>query len=404
MEPAHPNKPRPKRTHSSPGDGSIYQRTKTRTRKDGTIVTSTYWVAALSLPGTGKRVTFQGKTRSAVRDKLMQARAELTAHGRVANGRQRLSEFLEEWLAAAKPSVKASTHAAYTHYTRAHLIPGLGPYPLTKLGPEHVQRFLNAKLADGMAPQTVRHVRAILRRALNIAIRWGRIHRNAAELVDPPRVPKRKQRRLTPEQARGLLAAFRAHRLGALFTLALGLGMRQGQALGLRWDDVKFESGVIHLETALIRIDGAYVLDDPKTDTSAHVLPLPEPLADVLRAHRTRQREERLAAGPKWVDSGLVFTTVTGSPLNRSVVTHQFQSLLPAAKVPHMSFHDLRGSCATLLAVLGIHPRVAMEILGHADFATTMRYYTDALSDSQKEAMDRLGVLLWGENEEGLRT
>jgi integrase len=232
-------------------------------------------------------------------------------------------ELLEEWLASTRSSVKASTYASYEHYTRAHLIPGLGHHELGKLTPELVQSFLQTKSDQGLAPQTVRHLRAILRRALNVAIRWRRLAWNRAQLVDPPRVPRRRQRRLTPEQAKALLAIVGDHRLGTLYTLALSLGMRQGQALGLRWVDVDFDGGLLHLEKALVRVGGEYFLDDPKMEASIHTLPLPAALAELLRAHRARQAEARLAAGPSWVDNGLVFTTENGAPLNRDVVTQR---------------------------------------------------------------------------------
>jgi integrase len=395
-----PDDDSPRDRRHSAGEGSVYERTRTRTLKDGSIVTATYWVATLTVPGTRKRLEYQGRTRALAVKKREEAKTELAKKGRLHTGRQTVGQFLEEWLESKEAGVKASTFAAYEHYTRAHLIPGLGKIRLTKLTPEDVEKFMRTKLAAKMAPQTVRHLRAILRHALNIAIRRGRLSLNPAQLVDPPRVPKKKQRRLTADQARTLLSSFQGHRLGALFTLALGLGMRQGQALGLRWEDVDFEGAKIHLERALVRVGGEYFLDEPKNETSAHVLPLPTPLADVLHAHKATQNRRRLTAGPEWLDNDLVFTTELGAPLNRHVVTHEFQKLLPTADLPHMTFHDLRGSCATLLAALGVHPRVAMEILGHADFGTTMRYYTDALTDSQKDAMDRYGKLLWGKGGE----
>lgn len=155
-------------------------------------------------------------------------------------------------------------------------------------------------------------------------------------------MPARRKRRLTPEQAKALLEACRSHRLGALYTVAVCLGPRQGQLLGLHWADIDLEQRTIRLETSLTRVDGEYVLSDPKNEASSHSLPLPEPLVEVFRLHRDRESFERQAAGPLWVESGLVFTTALGAPLNRHVVTHQFQKLLPAASLPHMTFHDLR--------------------------------------------------------------
>ena len=216
------------------GEGTIRQ------RKDG------LWEAAYSYRdalGHLKRRSLYAKTQREVPEKLRAALRARDQGEAVNTDRQTVAQFLDHWLEdVVKPSVRPKTHHSYAQLVRLHLSPGLGKHQLAKLTPQHVQALMNAKLADGLSPRTVQYLRAILRRALGQALKWGLVSRNVATLVDPPRIERKEMATLTPEQAPQFLAAVRGDRLEALYTVALSLGLRQGEALGLRWQDIRSTS------------------------------------------------------------------------------------------------------------------------------------------------------------------
>jgi integrase len=313
----------------------------------------------------------------------------------VINDDRSVGTFLEQWLAeTAKVKVRPSTFVSYEGIIRLHLLPDLGKIQLRKLAPGHIQRILNRKLRQGLSPRRVQYVHAVLRHALNHAVRWQIISRNPATLVDTPRVPVKEVEPLSAEQALNLLEAARGDRLEALYTVALSLGLRQGEALGLRWQDVELDRAQLHVRGALQRVDGAFTFVEPKTRRSRRTLALPGPVVGKLREHRAKQIQDRLLAGGKWQESGLIFTSRTGRPLDGTNVTTSFQRLLARAGLPRKRFYDLRHSCATLLLVQGVPARVVMEILGHSQIGLTLNTYTHVLPELQLEAARRMGDFL----------
>jgi integrase len=383
------------------GSGENGKRSSSGRRKrgngEGTIIRRAdgRWEARVTLPD-GTRKSFYARSRQEAARRLTQALRDRDQGLPVGlNARQTVGQYLERWLAdVARPTVRPSTYESYAGYVRRHLIPGLGAIPLSRLTPQDVQAFLTAKLQDGqLTPRTVQYLRAILRRALAQALKWGLVARNAAALTDPPKVPRHEIRPLTPQEATAFLEAVRGDRLEALFVLALTTGMRQGELLGLRWQDVDLDAGTLRVAVALQRIGGQPRLVEPKTARSRRELPLPERATAALRAHRARQREERLRLGAAWQDWGLVFTREDGAPLDASTVTHRFQKLLARANLPRVRFHDLRHTCASLLLAHGVPARVIMDILGHSQISVTLNTYTHVLPDMQREALARLNAL-----------
>ena len=206
-------------------------------------------------------------------------------------------------------------------------------------------------------------------------------------------------RALTPAAARAILRAARGDRLEALFGVALGVGLRQSEALGLRWDDVDLSVGTVAVRRVLQRYGGAFHLDEPKTDRSRRTVPLPAPLVAALGDHRARQIAERLRAGPAWRGGdwgGLVFASESGEPLHGTTVSRRFRRILAEAGIPTMRYHHLRHGAASLMAAQGVPPRVAMEVLGHAQISTTMNVYSHVAPDSQRDAVERVGAAIWG--------
>src|SRR5579859_2966308 len=172
------------------------------------------------------------------------------------------------------------------------------------------------------------------------------------------------------------------------------MGLRQGEALGLRWQDIDLELGYLRVSKQLQRIDGRLQLVEPKTNRSRRSLAMPAAIVRALRAHREGQEAEKKVAGDHWEDSGLVFTGLEGKPLDGSAISKQFHRLLADAGLPKRRFHDLRHSCATLLLVQGVSPRVVMDVLGHSQIGLTMNTYTHVVPELRRQAADRMDELM----------
>lgn len=347
--------------------------------------------------GKLQRKSIYGKTRDEVQKKLVAALSDQHEGIPIDSERQTFGQFLNNWIEhQVKPNRRASTLRSYRQNVRNHIIPSLGRHQLTKLSPQHIQALINEKLKEGLSPRSVQYYHATVRAALNQALRWGLVKRNVANLVDPPRVQRHKITPLAPEEAMRLLKTAEGHRLSALFTVALAIGLRQGEALGLQWEDVDLESGAVTIRHQLQRVDGRLQLVEPKSDQSRRSIALPEITLASLRRHRIHQLEERMAAGTYWSDTGFVFTTRNGTPLEGSNVRRVFLRLLKQAELPEVRFHDLRHTCASLLLAQNVHPRIVMETLGHSQISLTMNTYSHVAPDLQRQAAERIDHLFKG--------
>ncbi len=358
-----------------------------RKRSDGR------WEARITI--AGKQRSVYGKTREIVARKMRDAMSEAERGLPVADQRTQLQTYLREWLEnTVKLTVRPKTYESYEGHIRLYIEPAIGKVPLVKLTLSHVQQLMNGMLERGLSPRTVIHTRATLRRALGQAHKWGLVSRNVAALVDPPKAPRSEVMPLTPEQARLFLDAIEGDRFEALYHVALALGMRQGEILGLTWSNVDLSAGTLRVKQALQKINGEWQLVEPKTKRSRRTLPLPATVASKLREHRARQNRARLNAGDRWQDWGLVFTTGIGTPLDGVNVNKHFQRTLAALGLPKQRFHDLRHACATFLLTQGLSPRVVMETLGHSQISVTMDTYSHVMPELQREAADRMDELL----------
>lgn len=365
-------------------EGSIYR------RKDGR------WAAAITLPGGRRKYLYARSRQEAVR-KLHEALRAQEEGMPLERGRATVGSWLQRWLEeVARPRLCPSTYRSYSDIVRLHLVPSLGGLRLSRLTPMDVQALLNRKLEAGLSPRRVQYVHAVLRASLEDAMRFGLVARNVAWLVSPPRAERPPVRPLGLQEARALVQAARGHRLGALFVLALATGLRLGELLGLRWEDVDLEGGTVTVCRTLQRVGGELVWGEPKSARSRRTVPVPAPALEALREHRRRQLEERLALGEAWADPGLVFATSIGTPLDPRGVGRLLGRLLERAGVRQARFHDLRHTAASFLLALGVHPRVAMETLGHSQVSLTMDTYSHVTAALQREAAERLGELLEG--------
>lgn len=287
------------------------------------------------------------------------------------------------------------THEHYRWYFAKHIAPAIGHVPIDRLGVQDVNRLLSEKRKT-LAPKTVGHIRAVLRTALNAAMADELIFRNVAALAKAPKVPAYEAAALTPDQARELLALAIGDPFEALYAVALAMGLRQGEALGLRWRDINLAGGMMHVRNSLQRgrPGEPLALVDVKTRRSRRDLPIPAVVRRALTAHKARQAAQRLAAGSAWQDRDLVFATTIGTPVEaRTLLTRSFWPLRRRLGLPTLRFHDLRHAAISLLGAQGVPLRVAMEIAGHSQVATTAQIYSHLVSDEMRtaaSAMDRV--------------
>ena len=344
--------------------------------------------------GKRRRKSLYGRTKGEVQSKLRET-LHRKAHGMPPVPEQEtVGTFLRRWLEIKKEGVRQRTWTRYEQIVRAHLLPNLDRIRLAKLTPQDVAECLRRVKVSGSA-YMARGARDVLRTALNQALRWELVSRNVAVLTDPPRHRTREITPLTPRQAGTLLAAVTGHRLEALITVALGLGLRQGEALGLRWEeDVDLEAGQLSVRQTLVRAGREPRFEEPKTDRSRRTITMPGVVAAALRRHRTRQLEEQLAAGPEWRQSGLVFTTPIGTPIDRGRLHGTFKAILRSAGLPDIRYHDLRHTAATLLLVQGVDMRTIMATLGHSRISQTMDLYAHMMPTLRGHAAEQMDAIL----------
>jgi integrase len=347
------------------------------------------------------------RTQSEAQEKLLKARSDQSRGLPVAIEKQSVREFLDRWLEeSVKPTVRPSTYQVYHLHIRLHLGPSLGKLEVAKLSAPQVQSFINARLKSGLSPSTVRLSLDILRHALDQAMKWDLVSRNVAKLVDAPRMQRREMTALDQAQARCFLDAASGERLEALYSVALSMGLREGEALALRWSDIDFERRQLSICQTLQRMGGKrfgesgkskLVFQEPKTDRSRRTLHLPETIVLALRRHRTAQLHERLLAGSRWCDHGLVFPNTIGNPLEPRDAVADFKRILAKAGLPAcIRFHDLRHSAASLLLAQGVQLRAIMELLGHSSIALTANTYSHILPSVMQDMAEKMDAVLGG--------
>jgi integrase len=366
------------------GEGGI-----TRHKKSG-LYMARYTVQTPTGP---KRKTLYGKTRREVDEKLTKAKADRDGGLVFDADNLRLGEYLGRWLAdSVRDTVRPTTFERYEQIVRLHIRPVLGQLKLKSLTSAHVRGLYRQKLDAGLSPRSVQYVHVTLHKALEQAIADGLIPRNATEAVKPPQVRREEMRPLTAEQVRILFDAAKGDRLEALYVLAVTTGLRQGELLGLKWDDVDLEAGTLRVRRTLTTAKGGPQLTAPKTKGSRRTVKLTQSAVKALRSHLERQLDEIDKAGSLWRENGLIFASESGDPMDRrNLTTHRFKPLLKRAGLPQIRFHDLRHTCATLLLTKNVNPKIVSEMLGHASIAITLDTYSHVLpnmQDSAAEAME----------------
>lgn len=366
------------------GAGTITQ------RKDGRFQAAVY---VLQPDGTRARKFAYGKTWAECDVKRRDLLAKVDQGVPVPTKSAKLSEWLPYWLDnIVKPRRKLSTYDKYEAHVRLYLEPMIGTRRLESLGVADVRRFL-VQLEKKTTAATAKESHRVLRTALTAACREELITRNVATLVEPPRPKARELSPWSLDETLDFLAAARTDPLYAAFVLAITMGLRRGELVGLRWSDLDLDKRVLYVRQQTQRRRGVLYDDDPK-GRRRRAVPLPAMCIAPLRWHRMQQSGQRDRAGEKWTESGHVFTTRTGRPVEPRNVYRSFTRVAQSAGLRVIRLHDARHGCATLLTAAGVAPRVVMEILGHSQISITMDVYTHVVQDTQREAISHMDRLL----------
>jgi integrase len=376
------------------GEGSIYK------RADGK------WVGSISIqvPNQGlKRKVFYGKTKTEVREKVLTALNEKQKGTLIVAEQQTLQAYLEQWLEhSVKLTIRPRSYERYEGIVRLHIVPILGKMKLQALTPQHIQMLQAQKAQEGLSSTTVAAIHGVLHKALKDAVKLGLVARNVCDAISPPRKHHKEISPLTADQVRMLLETAKGHPQEALFVLALATGMRRGELLGLKWQDINFTTGMLYVRRTLSRLPtqmgrergDLYIEAEPKTKNSRRSIALARFALESLEQHRKRQEEMKERAGGYWKDNDYVFCDEHGEHLDPGYgALVQLKLLLKKAGLPDIRFHDLRHSAATLLLSMGVHPKIVQEMLGHSEISMTMDIYSHVLPTMQREAVSRLNQI-----------
>lgn len=366
--------------------------------------------------GTPKRVSFYGTSRKEVADKITDALSKLQNGTFVEPNKVTLGQWLDKWMEVYQQgTISPNFYARRQDLIRIHIKPALGNTQLLKLKPADIKKFYNdlekngrkpAKKKNGkivpipkgatpgLATGTIRHIHNILNPAMKQAVREGLVPKNVVADVSPPKIVKtREARPLNKEEASKYLAALKDNRLYTGFVVELTTGLRRGELIGLQWKNMK--DGSLKIRQQITRVkheDGTSSLEYTKLKTPAayRTIVLPDVTIAELKAHKARQAQEKLLAGEKYKDEGLIFCNEFGQKLDTRCFYRIHCETLEKVGIEHTAFHDLRHTVATLLLQSGENLKVVQDLLGHADAETTMNTYAHVLEEMKQSAADKL--------------
>lgn len=373
-------------------EGGIYQRAS-----DGK------WVGAVHLGwegGTRKRKVVYGDTRAEVNQKVIRIQAELEKGLPIQTAGTSLAKLLDDWLEVVKPIRSHGTYVGYKGIVENHLKPTLGKHKVDKLTQRQVQGMMSEKLAAGVSPATVNHIRAALRAALNQAMAWDLVGRNVASLTPPLQVDKFEGFAFTAPQLRSVVEAASTTDFAALFAVEASIGLRIGELMGLRWRDVDLDEESLHVRNQGMVIDGKFTLARLKTASSRRTIPLSPPIVAIMKRQRASLKAKGLEQGHTFADTWFVFGRPDGSPLVESHLREVWEGVKLRAGLPStVRFHDLRHGALTLLAARGTPLRTLMGIAGHTNPDTTLQIYAHLDNESARASMGLITDLYEAEKE-----
>lgn len=368
------------------GEGTIYQ------RKDGR------WAAQMAVglcpDGKPRRLSFAGRTRREVQEKLTAALAEKQRGSFVEPSNMTVAEWLGTWLNEYKKNrIRPTTWDSYEVQVRCHIVPTVGSMKLKDLRPEHLQRLYNSKLSSGLAARSVRYVHQVIHGALDQAVKNQLIVRNVSDMAVLPSECRKEIRPLTADQANHLMTSVKNDRLYPAILLGLETGLRRGELLALRWADLDLDDATLSVSRGLVRVRSheagkrtTLVFQDPKTVASRRTIPIPAEALSELKGHKERQTKEKLILGGAYFNNDLVFCTEDGRPIDPRNFVRHFDRLVKAAGLPPIRFHDVRHTFATMMLELGQSPKVVQTILGHSRISVTLDLYSHVSLDLERQS------------------
>lgn len=375
------------------GEGTVYRR-----GSDGR------WLGVLivgwSPSGRPVRKTVSAKTRAEAMRKFRELQRRVEDGLPAPDTSITVAQLFERWREDVL-SHQVAPSAADNYYSVAkhHIIPSLGKKKLLDVTTADIDRLIAKKLAEGKSVSTARRIRSVFSQALDQAMRWGWVTRNAASLSRAPKTTRREGRTLTEQQARQFLKALEGHRLEVPLTLMLATGLRRGEALGLMWKDFEPEKSLLRVRRQLQREGEGLVTREPKTSRSRRVVNLPPQIVEMLQRHRASQNAARALVGKGWQNSGFIFTTAIGGPLDPRNLLRDFKHVCREAGLGDWHVHELRHSAASLMLASGVKLQVVSEVLGHASIRMTADVYGHILDPDRESAAAAMAGVLWGDGE-----
>lgn len=349
-----------------------------------------YYIVDIGRDENGKRrqKTKGGfRTKKEAQEALAVLLADLKRGEYIEDTKITFYELVSDWLQHTKPNIKQTTYAKYSRILAAHIKGSIGNLKIANLKPLHIARFY-AQKSETLAPNTVRTIHNVISGSLTWAVKMGLIKKNPAENAELPKAKRRSFKVWSPVEIRQFLEAAKNRRHFPIYYLALMTGMRQGEILGLKWEDVDLENGVIHISRNWTMTDTVKQLaEGGKTEGARRSIDISQSVIDVLKEHKNKQAKELQALG---IDTDFVFTNAKGELLHPTSIREFFQDAQKAAGVPVIRFHDLRHTHASILLQKGVHPKIVSERLGHSSISITLDIYSHLIPTIQKEAADAI--------------
>lgn len=368
------------------GEGSLYQR-----KSDG------WWVGTPTVgydeAGKQRRLVVYWKNEREPRQKLDERRQQHSA-GTLGDTRETFSQYLSRWFEVKGRSIRPRTLGIYSDLVRLHVRPRIGHLRLDRFKPLQVQQMVNG-IATDVGVSTANKPRRVLYRALKQAVKWQLIPRNVVEAVDPHPEPRKEIVIWSTDQAWDFLSAAMSHRLFAAFYLAMATGLRRGEILGLRWEDL--DGNTLHIRRTLTARGGRPVWSTPKTAKGERLVVVPADALRMLEDHRRQLRDEMTlvrTSGGRWPDDPLMFPNARGAVTTPTAFQHHWKRLQKKANVPETRLHDLRHLRVSLLVREGFDPRTIADRVGHADASFTRRRYSHMFEGERRAAAVDLSRLL----------
>ena len=360
---------------------------KRRSRGEGSLFFNEkkgLWVSQITLPD-GTRKFKYGKLQKEVREHHVTALNQLREGMLPKDDSITVSQYMAHYMeAVGKQTLRPRTQEMQEVYVRVHINPALGRIKLKDLRPDHLQSFYSQKVSSGLSKRTVQLLHVTLRTALKQAVKWGLVARNVTDLVQAPRPVKTSPKFFTKEQLNKFLESVKGHKWYLIYLLLIYGGFREGEVLGIHYEDCDMVNRVINVRHSIITLKGGLFITEPKTKTSRRAVTLPKIAYDALKIHLDQLGRNQ----------GLIFTTSTGSPISARNFIRHFKKALSDAGLPDIRVHDLRHSHASLLLASGVHPKLVQERLGHSSITLTMDTYSHVIPSLQEEVARKMDDLM----------